>query len=381
MHKVGYSYWGFLADIKLDSNYNELSTPDGNAFYSWSIIYELQQRGYDVLTIMPDRDKYAVNKFGKDAFSAWATEKRYSAYEKCAHLVYSNIAAKAIFDTWDKYGLNECDFILHEWRMLIPGRNDQESKTLNTWQPDYFLQMCLLEYCRIFNIRLFIFDLDYKLSYDDIKDMNNVTVLELGNKWQTTNANAKTVYIPFDFSNINEFKPSNVNDRQYDLVYIGNRYERDWCINKYIPETLDNCIIYGNWKESGRDSETKWPLLKFGKRLQLRDMHDAYDSAVCTILFAKEDYCKYHFMTARIIEAIFYGCVPLFIEEYGHITIDEFAGQCANLLTVKSKSDVIEKINKLKNDQELYLDILHYLRHRLQMMDVSNFVHTLLEDI
>jgi hypothetical protein len=208
----------------------------------------------------------------------------------------------------------------------------------------------------------------------------NVTILELGDKWQTENINAKTVYIPFDFTNIDEFTPSAVNKRQYDLVYIGNRYERDWCISKYIPETLDNCIIYGNWKESGRDSETKWPLLKFGKRLQLRDMHDAYDSAVCTILFAKEDYCKYHFMTARIIEAIFYGCVPLFIEEYGDKTIQEFAGQYANLLTVVSKFDVIYKINILKNDQALYTEVLTYLRQRLNKMDVSNFVNILLEE-
>ena len=380
MKKAAYSYWGFLADIKLDSNYNELSTPDGNAFYSWSIIQELQRRNYNVLTIMPDRDQYAVIKYGKNAFLAWATNKRYNAYDKCDHITYSYMNKSSVFSIWDKYKLNEYDFILHEWRMLIQGRNDLNSKTMTSWQPDYFLQECLLEYCKMHNIRLFIFDLDYKLSIDDIKDMQNVTVLELGNKWKNTQINAKTVYIPFDFSSINEFKPSRIDKRQYDLVYIGNRYERDWCINKYIPETLDKCIIYGNWKESGRDSETKWPLLKFGKRLQLRDMHDAYDSAICTILLAKHDYCKYHFMTARIIEAIFYGCVPLFIREYGDNTIRKFAGACANLLTVKSKSDVINKIDKLKQNQELYSDVLSYLRYRLTKMDVSHFVDILLED-
>ena len=42
---VGYSYWGFLGDKKLDEKFNEVSTPDGNAFYSWSIIREIQKRG------------------------------------------------------------------------------------------------------------------------------------------------------------------------------------------------------------------------------------------------------------------------------------------------------------------------------------------------
>ena len=32
--KVGYSYWGFLGDVKMNSNCDIISTPDGNAFYS-----------------------------------------------------------------------------------------------------------------------------------------------------------------------------------------------------------------------------------------------------------------------------------------------------------------------------------------------------------
>ena len=381
MKKVGYSYWGFLADIKLDSNYNELSTPDGNAFYSWSIIYNLLINGYDVVTIMPNRDKYAVAKYGKNAFLAWLTDKRYSAYHCSISLSYDHYNMLEVFDVWDKDKLYECDFIIHEWRMLIPGRNDFASKDIVNWQPDYFLQECLLQYCDMHNIKLFIFDLDYKLSESDISHMKNVTVLELGNKWKDSSLKSMTVYIPFDFSGINEFTPSPVNERQYDLVYIGNRYERDWCIDKYIPEDMENCIIYGNWKESGRDSEARWPLLKFGKRLQLRDMHDAYDSAICTILLAKQEYCQYHFMTARIIEAIFYGCVPLFIREYGDNTIKKFAGKYANLLTVKSKSDVVKKINTLKHSETLYADVIQYLRNRLNKMDVSYFINQLLEDI
>ena len=381
MNKVGYSYWGFLADVKLDYNYNELSTPDGNAFYSWSIIQELQKRNYEVLTIMPDRDKYAVEKYNKDAFSAWLTDKRYTAYNKCTHVKYFIGDELEIFNTFDRYELYKCDFIIHEWRMLIPGRNDLDSRNNANWQPDYFLQQCLLKYCKLHDIKLFIFDLDYKLSESDIDGMNNIIILELGDKWKNSTIKSKKVYIPFDFSGINEFTPSQSDKRKFDLTYVGNRYERDWCIDKYIPETLRDCIIYGNWTESGRDSENKWPLLKFGKRLQLRDMHDTYDSAVCTLLLAKEEYCKYHFMTARIIEAIFYGCVPLFIKEYGANTINEFAGKYASLLVVKSKADVIKKINVFKNDNELYTNVLSYLRHRLQKMDVSKFIDNLLEGI
>ena len=43
---VGYFYWGYLGDKKFDKNGNEVSTPDGNAFYSWSIIKALQDAGH-----------------------------------------------------------------------------------------------------------------------------------------------------------------------------------------------------------------------------------------------------------------------------------------------------------------------------------------------
>ena len=55
--KCGYSYWGFLGDTKMDKDGNLLSTPDGNAFYSWSIIRQLQKDGYVVVQVMPDRDR------------------------------------------------------------------------------------------------------------------------------------------------------------------------------------------------------------------------------------------------------------------------------------------------------------------------------------
>jgi glucosamine 6-phosphate synthetase-like amidotransferase/phosphosugar isomerase protein len=38
---VGYFYWGFLGDKKFNIKLKEVSTPDGNAFYSWSILKDL----------------------------------------------------------------------------------------------------------------------------------------------------------------------------------------------------------------------------------------------------------------------------------------------------------------------------------------------------
>lgn len=386
-NRIGYSFWGFLADVKMNKEYEEISTPDGNAFYSWSIIRELQKRGYEVVSIMPDRDKYAVEKLKDMAFNAWATKERYEAYFNMNHIEYeeSNLIfenEKIVFNLWDELRLYNLDYIIHEWRMKIPGRNDvnlmvKESK----WQPDYFLQKCLIKYCIKRNIKLFIFDLDYKLSEEivDLLSNKDITILELGDKWKNI-LNTEKVYIPFSFDKIDNFVIKPVKERSNNLVYVGNRYERDWCIDKYFPEYLSKCSVYGNWKESGRDSETKWPYINFKERLQTKDMYDVYSNSVCTILFAKEEYCKYGFMTARVIESVFYGTIPLFIREYGEDVIKEYAGEYASLLTVNGKEDVADKILFFKYNELLYNEIILYLRKRLSFMDVNNFVQVL-EDI
>lgn len=376
---IGYSYWGFLADIKMNDKLERLSTPDGNAFYSWSIIKELQSRGNNVISIMPDRDQYAVNFLEKDAFLAWATDDRYNAYKAMLHIEYSsswkNIIMKDLFDIWDKY---QFEYIIHEWRMPIDGRNTLDAKSNPNWQPDLFIQACLLRYCKLHHIKLFIFDLDYKLKASDIIDKENTIILELGTKWSRTKSiKSRKVYIPFDFNHINDFNiKSNAN---INLIYIGNRYERDWCIDKYIPDEYENVIIHGNWKEGGRDSVEKWPKLHFRKRLQTEEMHDAYSNSICTILLAKKDYCKYHFMTARIIEAIFYGTLPLFINEYGFDTIYEYAGKYSTILTVHNKNEVRHTIEYFKQSKDLRVEIIEYLRNRLSKMDAKYFVNILEE--
>lgn len=164
------------------------------------------------------------------------------------------------------------------------------------------------------------------------------------------------------------------------MVYVGNRYERDWCIDKYIPNCKGRRItVYGNWNEGDRDSETRWPGIHFGKRIQTSDMRFVYSNSLVTILLAKKEYCKYSFMTARIIEAIFYGTVPLFIAEYGTDTIKEYAGRYAPLLTVYNSNEVLQRIDYFRNNLKERYTIIEYLRRRLRFMDVKNFTKILYE--
>ena len=385
--RIGYSYWGFLGDRKYDNNCNILSTPDGNAFYSWSIINKFIEDGHQVVGIMPDRDEPGFRFEGVNLFSSWCKTSRSNAYMSMNHIEYGDffdienrdiLSKDAIKAFWDMYHVNEFDVIIHEWRMPIIGRNTSVDEDSENWQPDLFIQDALIEYCRSNNIKLIIFDLDYKIPRDVVEDFvyatDNIYIFELGKKWSNlayeTDGRCRKVYIPFDFRFMNLFKlKSKFTD---DIVYIGNRYERDWCIDKYLKD-VPGVKVFGNWLEGQRHSEKEWPTINFGKRLQTSDMHDAYSNSATTILLAKREYCENGFMTARILEAIFYGCVPLFIEEYGEDVISLYAGCFANELTVRNAEDVIKKSKRFKEDVSFRNKVIDYLRVYLTFMDVSCF--------
>lgn len=358
--KIGYAFWGFLGDRKYNDLYEEISTPDGNAFYSWSIIKAFLDAGHEVSRIMPDRD-FPGFKCDKNIFSSWCEKERKNAYEN------SGIKVGKDFD-----------FILLEWRWEIEGRNTLDLEGTKGWQPDLKIRNEIISFANKNKIPLIIFDLDYKLTEEDVVKYNIKHVIELGNKWSSSKlVRSKKVFIPFDFNCINELKIAE--EFRNTLVYIGNRYERDWCIDKYIPEDLVDCIIYGNWKEAGRDSEERWRLLNFGERLQTSQMYETYSRSVATILLAKKEYCEMEFMTARIVESIFYGCVPLFMKEYGEKTIMQYAGRYADFLCVKSKEDVKERVLFLKENPKYRKEIIEYLRIHLRFMDCKFFVKDLEE--
>lgn len=360
---VGYSYWGFLGDKKLDEKFNEVSTPDGNAFYSWSIIREIQKRGNKVFTLMSDRDEPGYKKYGRNLFSAWCMHERADAYE---NMVKFNIPLNneiALVQRLRKIIAN-LDLILLEWRFKIPGRNYGE----NFSQPDWYIQDKILRVANSMNVPVIVFDLDYKLTVEDIAEYKIKSIIELGNRWN--GALCSRVEIPFDFDCINEF---DVETNKNRIVYVGNRYERDKSVNKYIAK-LPCVTVFGNWNESGRDSKARWPMINFKDRISASEMRKAYSEGDSTILLAKDDYYKYGFMTARLIEAIFYGVIPFFPEEFSREVIYKYAGNLANDLTVKSDIELHRKAEELRRIKK---EIIAYLREHLKFMDVKNFVDNL----
>lgn len=393
---IGYAYWGFLADEKYNKFGEKITAPDGNAFYSWSIINSLQEMGNTVVQMMPNRDKpcrehldfngmgFMLNQFDNPRLNAYKNMVK-NLYDLVVD--WKDVTEEMLFDIWNSNKINRLDAILLEWRMEIPGRNTQNAKfECVEWQPDLFIQNCIIDYCSKYGIKLVIFDLDYKLTYEHVLEFRkkhiDYFIFELGYKWENNycDVNAMHIEVPFDFRYIDNYSICEPNEYK-NLVYVGNRYERDRCIDQYIPTEMYGVNLYGNWLEGGRDSKKRWPTINFHGRINALDMRIAYKDSVCTILLAKDEYLKHGFMTVRVIESIYYGTLPLIIGEYGEDVIRKYMGRFADDLVIFDKRSVIDRVMYYKYNKEERKAIINYLREHLSFMDSSIFVKTLVEVI
>ena len=387
--KVGYSYWGFLGDYKFDEDKDLVSTPDGNAFYSSSIIHSLQQAGYEVIQVMPDRDMPGYDSMRDFLFSSWGTKMRSVAYRKMTHNYVKKQPNWSVSDYfswlerfWDVSGLRDAKFILHEYRFCIEGRNDTASFMNGEYgfQPDYMIQLALFNYCIKHGVFVYIFDLDYKLDEAVLDKWKanglKFKVVELGNKWAQRGDEALQVQIPFDWDvMLEEADIYSVFSKTKSICYVGNRYERDETVYKYL-DPIGNVDVYGKWLLGDVD----FSGLVFHGRVHVPQMKEAYRTHMATLLMAKQEYYEHEFMTARILEAVFYGCVPFFAEEYGNNVIYKYAGMFSNLLKVRSAEELMTKTRMLEEDRELAYHVLCYLVSHLEFMSSDKFVKTLEEN-
>ena len=387
--KVGYSYWGFLGDYKFDEDKDLVSTPDGNAFYSSSIIHSLQKAGYEVIQVMPDRDMPGYDSMRDFLFSSWGTMMRSVAYRKMVRNYVKKEHDQSVSDYfdelykfWDASGLRDAKFILHEYRFCIEGRNDPASFQDGEYgfQPDFMIQLALFNYCIKHGVFVYIFDLDYKLDEDTLDklkaDCLKFKVVELGNKWAYRGDEALRVQIPFDWDvMLAEADIHSVFSKTKSICYVGNRYERDETVYKYL-DPIGNVDIYGKWLNGDID----FSGLVFHGRVHVPQMKEAYRTHMATLLMAKQEYYDHEFMTARILEAVFYGCIPFFAEEYGNDVINVYVGIFDNFLKVRSAEELMSKTRVLEEDREFAYRVLCHLVSRLDFMSSDKFVEILEEN-
>lgn len=366
--KFGYAYWGFLADEKVE-NGKIVSTPDGNATYSWSILWEAQQRGWETWLLQRDRDAEYVNGNMGSAFSSFSASKRWNAWKNAKKTLTTHDVSLVDLDE-----LPDLDVVLIEWRFPIPGRNCEVSKDSPEYQPDLDRQLEILEYFKSKGTKIILWDLDHKLTFEDEKRWMPDAIFETSVVPIKNFIERTRVEPPIVIDELRQFKT--VDSQPFrKLVYIGSRYERDDVIEEWIKPVSEEypyqIEFWGNWLKEPSLSECleMWPSILYNRRVTVNDFQRIYSTAVACPLLAKKSYLKSGFITPRPWEALMFGTLPvglndhLGVRDYVHFTADD-------------TDDLAEIVDYLAN---ISLDERDELRmtniEKISFMDVKNFVN------
>jgi hypothetical protein len=373
--KIGYSFWGFLGDYKMDDHGEEVSSPDGCASYAWSIVWEAVRRGHTVVPLQEFRDLHATRRLGIEKnFSSFSPEKRREVY---AHLM-KEVDGRGMYDLnqmWD------VDVVLLEWRWPIPGKNikfcaptpDLGDPTTDGWyvpddyQQDWIRQKHILEVCQELEIPVIIWDLDHKLTKDEERRWHPDAIFESSQKPRAQHIVRTQIEFPFVADDFLQH-PTLMADKKRKLVYIGNNYERNDVIDQYVaPVARRNpgeVEFWGKWEEKDR----RWPEISYHGRIAMRDFRQAYGTAVACPILAKRSYFQTGFTTPRPWEALLFGTLPIGFEE--HLGISRYVSVVANChddlwFWARDMSDMTFDERDIARQE---------LAHKLRFVDASHFI-------
>lgn len=145
---------------------------------------------------------------------------------------------------------------------------------------------------------------------------------------------------------------------KWDLIYIGNNYERwnQWIDYIVTPANLGmSTVCYGNWLEPGRERQTAEevrevaPNIKFPGRIPQHMVIEKYFEADCTVHLAKPSYCETGFVTMRWAEAAAAGTLGFIPNKFKHVPKE--LAECV----VDGGRDLFRRFGKMDEKYWLYL--------------------------
>lgn len=364
--RIGYLFRGYLADVKMDKAGQEVSTPDGNATYSWSIEHECHRRGYHLIPLGPNLDAPAVLREGEAAFAAFSQKKRVSSYERMIRGGWARLS---------DLGFPELDLLLVEWRWPIPGRNTPDDRGRPDFQPDLDRQTEVIRHYSDAGVPIVVWDLDHKFTIDDAEQWEDrVKVIETATRpRQRSIVPATRVEPPTVTADLLQHR---MVDRMptHHFGYIGSRYERDETIDEWIrpitPPGTHRAKFWGKW-EPAEDVRQRWPGITFAGRIGVRGFYDAYSRVAVVPLLAKESYYRTGFITPRPWEAILFGTVPVGLA--CHNDVGQYVPHVA-----RDPEDLLLYAKQVRSLSPVRREVLREeAAHRLSHMDVRNFVDVL----
>ena len=363
--RFGYAFHGFLGDYKVEGG-KEVSTPDGNAAYSWSILWEAQRRGWDTYLLQNDRGREGYEWHGADLFSSFSTEKRLDAYWKC-----ESVRSSKPLDE-----LGDLDVVLIEWRWPIPGRNTEQDRETPEYQPDLDRQTQLLEHFKERGTKVILWDLDHKLTLHDEVVWQPDAIFETAVNPRDFGSVRTRVEPPIVIGDLLQFEmlPAEPGRK---IVYVGSRYERDEIIDRWItPVSVKSPFeveFWGNWtREPGlTECRQRWPWILYNDRITMKDFRSVYSTACSCPLLGKESYMECGFVTPRVWEALMFGTIPVGLSE--HLGVEQYVGPSFVAQDAEHLGDIVEWLSMIDVDdrERVRRDMVE----RLGFMDVSFFVN------
>lgn len=309
--RIGYLFRGFLADVKLGPDLQEVSAPDGNAMYSWCIEHEFNRRGHHVVPLGRNLDAPAAVTVGEDIFSAFSKRKRLASYERMLRRGWTRLSDRK---------LPELDAVIVEWRWPIPGRNTPADRGLPGYQDDLERQEEVLRAYSDRGTPIVAWDLDHKMTEEDERRWD-LDVIETAASPRRDHVRVEPPCVP------SELLQFDIDDRMpsHHLGYIGSRYERDEEVDRWIgpiaPRNTHRAKFWGKW-EPADEVRQRWPGITFADRIGMRGFRDAYSRVAAVPLLAKSSYRECGFVTPRAAEAVMFGSLPVGLA--GHVGISDY---------------------------------------------------------
>lgn len=371
--RFAYAFWGFLADRKVEGG-EEVSTPDGNAAYSWSILWEAQRRGWETWLLQKDRDAEYVNGRFREAFSSFSAEKRYSAWRRSFKTVTTGGTVLTDLDD-----MPELDVLLVEWRFPIPGRNTEVEKDDPDYQPDLDRQLQVLEHFKGLDTKIILWDLDYRLTLEDEVRWAPDAIFETSVRPLDYGFSRTRVEPPVAVDDLHQLTTLPVS-RSRKLVYVGSRYERDDVIEEWIKPVSEaykfEVEFWGNWTREPNLTEcrTKWPYVLYNRRITMSDFRAVYGTAAACPLLGKQSYLESGFITPRPWEALLFGTIPVGLES--HLGVEAYTDFVARDAT--DLCEIVDLLSRLGLKERDVIRSAHM--EKLRFMDVANFID-IVEDV
>lgn len=368
MDRAGISFYGALGDFEFDGDGVVSSKSGGTAAtYVWAIANELANRGYEVVSMMPDLDERGIRIMGDSLlFTSFCGEKRRRAYLSTTKTIgtrdYSEMTRDDVFRAWDMAGCFVLDFVIHRWVKKSSGENtgDCRSSLGPDWRPDLFIQGCVIEYCLKNHIRLVVLDAGCDLDDSTIASLKS-SGLEL---------EVVSGFVPFDFSAVYEFSaPSFVTSR---LAVFGELVECEVAIDSYVSHGLDSVVCY--CPEMDGFSEF-WGNVNFRGSIPNFRKPGAYRDAAATFVYPGRAGCERGVIPVQVLESALFGTVPLVSANYGDDFLFDTFGTVGKYLAVRSRDDLERKTDELFTNRASRVTILNRIRESLRKkMDVRKFV-------